>query len=224
MTKSSASQRQTQGYCRCASCSQQSHPENLSGAGPRPPVALQRHRGRAADASEHDPGYHQGQHNRPHCWECGHSPRPAPSPSHRPGSSPASGGLHPHRQMSPSRPSPTYASSFPREGVCGDPPGKPGSRQSVECFGDLGTCSIEVPGVLGEGKGRVRLQGHTTDLFQGQRRSFGGDRLMGRAARGSACVGEQVSGKPSQGPGPRPRVCSAAEASCLWVSLLCQHV
>lgn len=72
MTKSSASQRQTQGFCRCASCSQQSHPENLSGAGPRPPVALQRHRGRAADASRHDPGYHQGQHNRPHCWECGH--------------------------------------------------------------------------------------------------------------------------------------------------------
>lgn len=72
MTKSSASWRQTQGFCRCASCSQQSHPENLSGAGPWPPMALQRHRGRAADASRHDPGYHQGQHDRPHCWKCGH--------------------------------------------------------------------------------------------------------------------------------------------------------
>lgn len=72
--------------------------------------------------------------------------------------------------------------------------GNQASDKSVEWPEAWVPAASEVPGVW--------LQGHIRDLFQGQRRSFGGDRLMGRAARGPSMWGrEQVAGKPPQGVG-----------------------
>ena len=63
--------------------------------------------------------------------------------------------------------------------------------------GGLGTYSIRDPrDPGGKGMAEIRLQGHTRDLFQGQRRYCGGDWLMGGAARGSSMWGrEQVAGQ-----------------------------
>lgn len=71
------------GPCLSVPHSQQCHPENLPGAGPQPPGALQRHRGAAADARGPEPRGHPGQLHRAHHRERGHgqdSKQPCPRP------------------------------------------------------------------------------------------------------------------------------------------------